>query len=227
MCCTQGDGQGWPGPAALFMSPSAPFQKVLLHRLMGCGTHPLGLQSLVQFLQQRLEPLHKHVIFQPSQRCRPSLFLVLGSTATRNANISVEHLCNWKPAGTGVGGGGGSGVLGSKHERLGTSTAITGINKGKHRRDSRRGHRTRSQSQRMKYKCCWNGEDFLFFFILVANLCFVFVPICSMGVEPSTSETLLLAPGLRRPNLSLRWLRPGNRLIETLSLHFSECVCVK
>lgn len=35
MCCTQGNGRGWTRPAALFMSPSASFHKVLLYRSVG------------------------------------------------------------------------------------------------------------------------------------------------------------------------------------------------
>lgn len=42
----------------------------------------------------------------------------------------------------------------SKHKQQGTSTAITGINKGSTRATAERGHHIGSQSQHIKYKCC-------------------------------------------------------------------------
>lgn len=57
---------------------------------------------------------------------------------------------------------GGWRAWGSKHRQQETSTAITGINKESTRATAERGHHVRSQSQRMKYKCCWNREDFFF-----------------------------------------------------------------
>lgn len=51
-------------------------------------------------------------------------------------------------------------VWGSKHEQRRTSTAIIGINKESTRATAERGHHRRSQSQHMKYKCCWNRQDF-------------------------------------------------------------------
>lgn len=77
MCCTQGNGRGWTRPAALFMSPSAPFQKVLLYRSVGSRIR-LGATAQTCDLDQSV--LLPSLFWCQLYRC--------------NTNSQAEHLCD-------------------------------------------------------------------------------------------------------------------------------------
>lgn len=90
MCCTQRKGRGWRGPAALFMSPSASFQKVLLHRPVGSGTRRWG------WVVDLIPPA---VLGATAQTCdldqpvpQPSLFW---SRLCHHVQYKQLRLCNW------------------------------------------------------------------------------------------------------------------------------------
>lgn len=142
MCCTQGKGRGWRGPAALFMSPSASFQKVLLHRPVGSGTRQRGCAAGLIPPAVLGATAQTYNLEQPAPQ--PSLFW----------SRLYHHEQYKQPAcATGICWD-GERMQESKHKQQGTSTAITGINKGSTRATAERGHHIGSQSQHIKYKCC-------------------------------------------------------------------------